>query len=129
MVQLQILTGSLAGQQWNGRRFPVRIGRSSKAHLTLQDHGVWESHLQIHLDTARGVVLSASPGALTVVNGHPAESVVLRNGDLIEAGSVKIRFGLSPTRQHSLRFREVATWTALGALCLGQVWLIYWLLG
>jgi hypothetical protein len=39
------------------------------------------------------------------------------------------RFSLSPTRQDSLRFREAATWTALGALCLGQVWLIYWLLG
>lgn len=129
MIQLQILTGTLAGQQWNARRFPISVGRSSKAHLTLEDHGVWDSHLQIHLDAVQGVVLSAGPEGFTAVNGHPAESAILRNGDLIEAGSVKIRFSLSPTGQYSLRFREAATWTALGALCLGQVWLIYWLLG
>jgi hypothetical protein len=129
VIQLQILTGSRAGQQWNVRRFPVQVGRSPKAHLKLEDHGVWDSHLQIRLDALQGVVLSGSTDAVTAVNGHAADSIVLRNGDLIEAGSVKIRFVLSPTRQYSLRFREAATWTALGGLCLGQIWLIYWLLG
>jgi Inner membrane component of T3SS, cytoplasmic domain len=131
VVQLQILNGSHAAQHWAVRRFPFRIGRSPQADLTLEDAGIWDVHLQIDLDPAQGVLLASGPESFTVVNGHPAGQapMVLRNGDLIEAGSVKIRFGLSPTRQYSLRFREIATWTALGALCLGQVWLIYWLLG
>jgi len=61
------------------------------------------------------------------VNGQRVQEAVLRNGDLIEAGSVKMRFGLSPAPQHSLRLREGLTWFALAVLCLGQVALIYWL--
>jgi hypothetical protein len=65
--------------------------------------------------------------ASIVVNGQPVRQAVLRSGDLLETGSVKLRFGLGPTRQHSLRLREAMTWLALAALCLGQVALIYWL--
>jgi hypothetical protein len=66
--------------------------------------------------------------AFVAVNGQRLEQpLVLRNGDVIELGAVKLRFGLSPTRQRSLRFREAVTWIALAALCLGQVALIYWL--
>jgi len=110
-------------------RFPSRVGRSPQADLTIEGDGVWEWHLQFDLDPVQGVVLHPSPEAFTMVNGLPAEVMALQNGDLIEAGSVKMRFGLSPTRQSSLRLREMVSWTALGALCLGQVWLIYWLLG
>ena len=39
-----------------------------------------------------------------------------------------MRFGLSATRQRSLRLREALTWLALAGLCFGQVALIYWLL-
>ena len=70
-----------------------------------------------------------SPDALVSVNGQRIERGLLRNGDIIEMGSVKLRFGLSPTRQRSLRFREIVTWIALTALCLGQVAIIYWLAG
>lgn len=127
MVQLQILSGPRAGQRWNALRFPARVGRSPQADLRIEGDGVWDWHLQIDLDPVRGVVLYPGPEALTIVNGHPASAVRLLSGDLIEAGSVKLRFGFSPTRQYDLRFREGATWAALGALCLGQIALIYWL--
>jgi hypothetical protein len=53
---------------------------------------------------------------------------VLRNGDSIDIGSLKLQFWLSDTRQFGLRFREGLTWAALGFISLGQVGLIYWLL-
>jgi len=118
----------MAGQQWNARRFPFQVGRAPDADLTLDDAGVWETHLRIEIDPAQGALLHASPEAFTAVNGLPTGRATLRNGDIIEAGSVKMRFGLSPSTQYSLRFREIATWVALGALCIGQVALIYLLL-
>jgi hypothetical protein len=52
----------------------------------------------------------------------------LRNGDLIEIGSVKLQFFLSETRQKGLRFRETLKWAAIAIISLGQIALIYWLL-
>ena len=128
MVQLHFLSGKMAGQQWNARRFPFQVGRATDADLTLDDAGIWETHLRIEIDPTQGALLYASPEAFTAVNGQPIRRAILRNGDIIEAGSVKMRFGFSPSTQYSLRFREIVTWVALGALCFGQVALIYWLL-
>jgi hypothetical protein len=52
---------------------------------------------------------------------------MLRNGDLLEMGALKVRFWLSESKQSSMRFREWATWAALALLTLGQIALIYWL--
>ena len=128
MIQFSILSGKLAGTQWVARRLPFSVGRATPAALLLEEPGVWDRHFQITLRSADGVVLSASTEALTLVNGQRVEQAILKSGDLVEAGAVQMRFGLSPTRQRSLHFREALTWLALGALCLGQVALIYWLL-
>jgi pSer/pThr/pTyr-binding forkhead associated (FHA) protein len=128
VVQLDILTGNKAGTQWIARRFPFCIGRSAEAALPLQEPGVWDRHAEFSLRAGEGVLLRASKDASLLVNSHPVQEALLRNGDLIEAGSVKLRFSLSPTRQRGLRLREVLTWLALAALCLGQVALIYWLI-
>lgn len=127
MVQIDILSGSKAGNQIVARRFPFRVGRSSRATLALADGGVWENHFELSVRPADGIVLTSALEALTLVNGTPFQEARLRNGDLIEAGSVKLRFNLSPTSQRGLAFREAATWTALALLCLGQVALVYWL--
>jgi hypothetical protein len=99
-----------------------------QSDLCLDDGGVWDHHLQLEVRPGEGAVISASPDAFTAVNGQQVREAVLRNGDLIEIGSVRLLFGLSPTRQSSLRLREALTWIALGALGFGQVALIYWLL-
>jgi hypothetical protein len=65
---------------------------------------------------------------VTVVNGGVVKETPLHEGDLIEAGGVKMRFGFEPVRQKSLLPRELLTWIALGALSLGQIALIYQLL-
>lgn len=128
MLQLKILNGRQAGTEWVARRFPFQIGRAPSASLRLEDDGVWDQHLRLEVRPAAGAVLVATADAFTAVNGHPVQEAILRNGDLIEIGSVQMQFGLSPATQHGLRLRETLTWTALGALGLGQVGLIYWLI-
>jgi pSer/pThr/pTyr-binding forkhead associated (FHA) protein len=128
MVQLKVLSGKKAGTAWVARRFPVRIGRSAAADLQLEESGVWDQHLQLDFKPAAGIVLSAQPDALAAVNGQPVQQAVLRNGDTIEIGSLKMQFWLSETRQAGLRVREGLTWAGIAAISLGQIGLIYWLL-
>ena len=127
MVQLHILSGRKAGNPWVARRFPFWIGRSPESALALDDAGVWDEHAEISVRPAEGVVLKSSVEASTLLNGERIQQAILRNGDLIEIGSVKMRFSLSVTQQLGLRVREVATWVALAVICLGQIALIYWL--
>ena len=127
MLQLSILSGKTAGTVWVARRFPVRIGRGAGCDLRLEGNGVWEEHLRVQFEPARGFVLETSPNALARINGQPLQRTVLRNGDLIEIGSVKMQFCLSETRQTGLRLREALTWAAIAGISLGQIGLIYWL--
>ena len=128
MVQLQFLSGKHAGTTTLARRFPFVVGRNNSADLCLEQDGIWDRHLELHLRIPDGFVLKADPRALTSVNGQPVQQAFLRNGDLIEVGPLKIQFWLSETRQRGLRTREFLTWFALAALCAGQIVLIYALL-
>ena len=128
MVQLKVLSGKKAGTTWVARRFPVRIGRSSAADLQLEESGVWDQHLQLDFNPEEGIVLSAQPDALATVNGQPVRQTVLRNGDAIAIGSLRMQFWLSETRQTGLRVREALTWASIAAVSLGQIGLVYWLL-
>jgi pSer/pThr/pTyr-binding forkhead associated (FHA) protein len=128
MVELEILTGKKAGAHWVSRRFPVRIGRAASSDLQLEEDGVWDEHLRIDLVPAEGFLLETQSDAIASVNGQPVERVILRNGDLIGLGSLKLQFWLGEARQRGLRVREWFVWIGIGAVCLGQVALIYWLL-
>jgi predicted component of type VI protein secretion system len=127
MVQLQILSGNRTGTRFSGDHFPIRVGRSEESDLTLQEPGVWPRHFQITWQS-EGLILEAEPDALISVNEAAIHRAVLRNGDVITVGSLKIRFSLGPMRQSSLAVCEWLTWVALGVLCLGQVALVYLLL-
>jgi len=128
VVQLRILSGQKAGSAWVARRFPVCIGRSAASNLQLEEDGVWDQHLRLDFEPAAGIVLRALPNALVTVNEQSVHKAVLRNGDAIGLGSLRIQFWLSETRQSGLHFREGLTWAGITAACLGQVGLIYWLL-
>ena len=128
MLQFSILSGKTAGTEWVARRFPVRIGRAASADLRLEEDGVWDEHLHLEFDVAEGLILETFPNASATVNGQPLQRTVLRNGDLIELGSVKMLFSLSKTRQTGLRLREGLTWAAIAVISLGQVFLVYWLI-
>jgi predicted component of type VI protein secretion system len=128
VIQLQLLSGRQAGSETVARHFPFCIGRGPEADLQLDDGGVWDSHLQIEFRRGEGFVFSTNSQAVTLVNGARVENGLLRNGDLIELGAMKLRFWLARSEQKSLRFREALTWAAFCALFAGQIALIYWLL-
>lgn len=128
MLQLQILSGKQAGHLWEARRFPVRVGRAAESDLCLEEDGVWAEHFQLSSAVETGFTLTAYPGALVTVNRMPIQTVVLKNGDLITAGAVKLSFRLSVTRQRSLRAREWFVWAMIIGLSLGQLGLLVWLL-
>ena len=128
MVQLGVLSSRRAGTTVTARRFPFVVGRNKDADLCLEEEGVWERHLEIDLRMPDGFVLKANPGALATINDQTIREAVLRSGDLIEFGPVKLRFWLSPTRQVDLRWREVLTWFALALMGGAQIALVYrWL--
>jgi pSer/pThr/pTyr-binding forkhead associated (FHA) protein len=127
VVQLQFLSGQNSGNVFRSAHFPIRAGRAPESDLPLDDPGVWQRHFLIDW-RAEGLVLQAEPEALLSVNDTPVPRALLRNGDIITLGALKIRFSFSPVRQSSLAPREWLTWFALGALCLGQVALVYGLI-
>jgi pSer/pThr/pTyr-binding forkhead associated (FHA) protein len=127
MIQLQLLSGHRSGTIFRGTRFPVRAGRAPDLDLSLDEPGVWPRHFQIEL-RPEGLVLQTEPEALLNLNDAPVQRALLRNGDIISFGALKVRFSLAPVRQASLAPREWLTWFALAALCLAQVALVYLLI-
>ena len=126
MVELQIVSGKKAGTKWSARHFPFTVGRSSAADLQVEEPGMWDKHFEVCLERPNFVLKTCNQG-LVSVNGTQCESTVLKSGDLIEVGALKIRFGLTNVPQKTLIVREFLTWTALGILCVAQIVLIYWL--
>jgi len=128
MVELHILAGKQAGSQSVVRRFPFRIGRAGDNDLQLTDDGAWDQHLTLEFHRREGFRLVTAPNALVMVNSKPVEMMLLRNGDLITVGSVKLQFWLGAARQRGLRSREGFVWALLLAVLFSQFALIYWLL-
>lgn len=127
MFQLQILSGKAAGTVQTARRLPFYVGRRAGADLQAEEPGVWEDHLRLDLDAAQGICAQALAEAPLVVNGTPARSVRLRNGDLLDLGGLKLRFWLAPAPLRSLKWREALTWGWLALLGACQVFLLLWL--
>jgi Inner membrane component of T3SS, cytoplasmic domain len=128
MVQLQILSGKMAGDIHVVRRFPFHIGRAAENELPLQDEGVWDCHLTLEFQKEQGIILHVSDNAFAAINEEPQTSARLRNGDIISFGSAKIQFWLAAPRQHTLRLRELSFWLLLAAVTSFQFFLIYRLL-
>ena len=127
MLQLHILTGKKAGVTWDAPELPLSVGRSAAAGLRLEEPGVWDRHFQIELRGADGFVLSADPQTFVTINGAQTREARLRNGDVIEIGELKMRFGFTPPRPRGLRWREWMVWAGLVLLCASQIALVYWL--
>jgi predicted component of type VI protein secretion system len=128
MLQFQILSGKSAGLLWDARRFPVRVGRAPANDLPLEDDGVWNEHFQVALQSGEGFLLSAQPGAIVAINQSPATTHRLRNGDIITAGCVRLRFHLGDPRQRGLQLQEWIAWGLALAAFLVEGALIGWLL-
>ncbi len=128
MIQLKILSGKRTGDVFAASRFPIRIGRAANADLRVEEPGVWDQHLQLDLNPVEGVVLTTSADAWVHINGESSQQALLRNGDLIEIGSLQLQFWLAETRQSSLYLREAFTWSLVALVCAAQVGLLYLLL-
>jgi pSer/pThr/pTyr-binding forkhead associated (FHA) protein len=128
MIQLKISSGQMAGVVHDVRHFPFHIGRSARSDLRLEQPGVWDDHLTLDFDPAQGFVLTAHGEAIATVNGWPIQSVLLRNGDTIELGALKLGFWLGETAQSRLRGQEALIWIALAAVTIAEVGLLLWLL-
>ena len=127
MVLFKVLSGSRAGHAHTATQLPLTVGRSAASQLRLNDAGVWDDHLRLDLKFSDGFLLTLQPNALATVNGQPFTEILLRNGDLIEFGAVKLQFWLAKAEQVRLAWREWLTWLALLALTAAQIALIYWL--
>ncbi len=128
MLQFKILSGKQAGTSWVARRFPVQVGRGPGADLRLEEDGLWDHHARLDFQPEQGVILRTQGEALATVNDLPVQQAVLRNGDLVELGSLKLQFWLSETRQGGLALRDALTWGAVALAILLQISLLYWLL-
>ena len=127
MVQLRILSGKMAGSSWAARRFPVRIGRSAVCDLQAEEDGVWDEHLTIEFRPADGFLLQSHAEAAVLLNGAPVVDSVLRNGDLIELGALKLQFWLADARQRGSTLREAVIWLVIVAVTATELVLVYWL--
>jgi pSer/pThr/pTyr-binding forkhead associated (FHA) protein len=128
MVQFNILSGRNAGNRSFARHFPFHIGRAAENGLQLEDDGVWDSHLILEFKKQTGFQLTTSAGALATINGEPAHEKILRNGDIITLGAVRLQFWLAAAQQRSLRLRESFNWALILIVTLAQFGLLYWLI-
>lgn len=118
MVRLRVLNGSRAGTAHPAHRFPCTIGRAGTDDLQLVEAGVWENHLQLDLRVPDGFRLCRLGEGRASVNGVEFDERMLRNGDVIELGAVKLQFWLGEVRQSDQRVREALVWLGLAALVL-----------
>jgi pSer/pThr/pTyr-binding forkhead associated (FHA) protein len=128
MIQLNILSGKKAGTQPVARHFPFHIGRAAGNDLQLDDDGIWDQHLALEFQKHEGFKLATAANALATVNSQPIQNIILRNGDTIIIGLVKLQFWLAAARQRGLRLREGFVWALLVFVTVSQIALIYWLI-
>lgn len=125
MVLLQVISDREPPRRVLVQKFPFRVGRSERNDLRLQDPGVWAEHLVLEVDLAAGEVrAAASTEAVTLLNGERVSSACLRSGDLIQLGSSRIGFSLSPPPQKPLAKAEFFAWALVAGAALVQFFLL-----
>ncbi|MFM2293846.1 MAG: hypothetical protein RLZZ350_259 [Verrucomicrobiota bacterium] len=129
MVELKIISGGqLAGDSQVVRHFPYRLGRAPANDLRLEAPGIWDQHLRLDFDPTQGFIATALGDALATVNGWPIQAVILRNGDTLDLGSIKLQFWLAAANQSPLLGSKLFIWLALAAVTAAQLALLLWLL-
>ena len=128
MIQLRVVSGAKAGDQFICGEFPVTIGRAADSGFVLQDAGVWDHHAELNLSNECDFHFRVFRDAIASVNGSPTREAIIRNGDILELGAARLQFWFCQTRQGSLRIREALTWAGLVILSAAQVALIWSLL-
>ncbi len=113
MVEIEVLSGKLAGKVYLARQFPFVIGRSQNADLSSADPGLWDRHAEIDFARGEGFILTVQPGATATVNDRVVTRTRLRPGDTVQCGTLRFRLWLSPPRQSQHSMAELSVWGLL----------------
>jgi pSer/pThr/pTyr-binding forkhead associated (FHA) protein len=124
MLQFRAIAGGRDGTSWEVEAFPVNIGRAAGCQVQIESAGVWDRHAEVVFDVEEGFILNGHAGALTRVNGESVQQHRLRNGDIVEVGSVKLQCWLSEVKRRDQAWREKLVWIALAGLTVLQLILI-----
>ncbi len=94
---LRALNGSVEGRYWGVGAEPRRIGCGPESEVSLPSDGtVAEVHAQVQSDEGRHYVTAVAGGVL--VNGQPVQQAWLSEGDVLQVGSYRLRYG--PPRKY-----------------------------
>ena len=128
LAQLVVLNKHRSPLSIEHTDLPVRIGRAADCQLRLEAMGVWDHHVELHLDRAEGFLLRPVSEASTLVNDEPLKTEQrLDNDDVISLGEIKVQFRIGPARHQRLGMQDTLCWLALSVFAAAQVWLILWL--
>jgi hypothetical protein len=127
MIELRVLSGQRNGFSLISSKLPCSIGRSPDSDLRLEANGVFDEHAVFSLADDGDIQLSSRPPARTSVNGQTTANAVLRNGDIIDLGGVKVEFGFQAALQKEFGSREMFTWCFLLGITIAQALIIFWL--
>jgi hypothetical protein len=120
MVELRKLDVS-PPSDWRVDSVPFLVGRKG-SNLELEQPGVWDRHFIVDRSADGTFVAIPQPEAVLTRAGHVlTEATPLRNGDVLEAGSVRLQFRLQAARQRSLSALEIFTWVGLSVLVVVQI--------
>jgi two-component system cell cycle response regulator len=89
-AHLIVLAGESLGQMFRVDGSETVIGRAADAAIRLQDDGVSRRHARIVQTGGELHIEDLRSANGTLVNGHPIQSAVLRDGDKIQMGSTTI---------------------------------------
>lgn len=95
--------------------------------LRLEDPGVWDQHVEITCDREQGVTARVQAPALARLDGEAFEATVLRSGDILEIGGVRVQFWLAPAEVVTPWLREGLTWVGIGMVAALEIGLAYWI--
>src|SRR5580700_9786285 len=89
-AHLIVLAGESLGQMFRVDGSEMVIGRAADAAIRLEDDGVSRRHARIVQAGGELCIEDLRSANGTLVNGHPIQSAVLRDGDKIQMGSTTI---------------------------------------
>jgi hypothetical protein len=106
---LRVVAGGMTGKEFILYHAVTRIGSSPQCEIfLLKDPAVEPLHAQIE-DRTTQRILTASPAAPVLVNGSPATSHVLRDGETLQIGTTVMsyseRAAAAPTPTTDARYR------------------------
>jgi hypothetical protein len=126
MVEFSLLSGPDRGRVVTIGTLPAVLGRAGSGVVPLAGPGVWDRHFELQKSGDGRIVLRVLGEARVSVGASPIRERVLKNGDELEVGAVRMRFGLSRPSSRSLVGREVGFWCACGVVIVLEGLLMGW---